>query len=345
MNHDPEPLRFDLDADPEPIHWIVEGLLEAGTICVLSGDTSAGKSQLALALAAAMLTGGTWLGQDVPRGRVLYIDGENYGRIVNDRLRAFGVTNAQLDGLRYHLRDGVLLGDPDWDYWLRKVTREHAADLIVIDTASSVVGADPNSNQDVCALYRDALRPATEDGATVLLLCHERKPSPDGHRGSGSLATMGARAWAHQADSHITMRATGELEETQLEDGRTAQRFPFELEFPKTRDGVVATRTRRWVVVSERTSRPGYRLEWQRIERDDSPDKRLAAREAAAADWDERVLDAIEKHGVGMRRGEIAVAISVNPKDGSLGRTLKRLVDDGRLVQSTGSPATYEVAR
>jgi hypothetical protein len=132
------------------------------------------------------------------------------------------------------------------------VTREHEADLIVIDTASSVVGADPNSNQDVCALYRNALRPATERGATVLLLCHERKPSPDGHRGSGSLATMGARAWAHQADSHITMRATGPLVETLLEDGRTTQRFPIELEFPKTRDGVAQVQTTRWVIVSER---------------------------------------------------------------------------------------------
>jgi RecA-family ATPase len=96
MNHDPEALRFDLDADPEPIQWIVEGLLEAGTICVLSGDTSVGKSQLALALAAAMLTGGTWLGHDVPQGRVLYIDGENYRRIVHDRLPSM----ARLKGLR-----------------------------------------------------------------------------------------------------------------------------------------------------------------------------------------------------------------------------------------------------
>ncbi len=322
----PEPERFDLEAAQEPVQWVADGLLEAGTVCVLSGDTSAGKSQVALALTAAILGGTRWLGQSVKQGRVVYVDGENSRRIVADRLRAFGVPNEDLEGLRYYLRAGVLLGDPWWDRWLLDVATDHHANLVVIDTASSVVGADPNSNHDVCALYRDALRPLARLGALVLLLCHERK-THDGQRGSGSQATMGARAWAHQADAHITMRATGELKDEATDGGRTAQRWPIELEFPKTRDGVAQARTLRWALVSERSA--DYRLIWQRIEPDLSPDRR----EAADADRDADVVDVIASHGEAMRKAEIAEALNLKPRDGSLGRTLRRLVESGVLVQ------------
>ncbi|MGH8574237.1 MAG: AAA family ATPase, partial [Gammaproteobacteria bacterium] len=202
---EPTPTTFDFERDTEPPDWLADGVIERGTVTVLSGDTSAGKSLLADALSVAVLKGGDWLGRDVQRGRVvLYIDEENHRRLVRDRLRAFGLTNGDRDGLRYFLRAGVALGDARWNAWLTRQAQEYRADLVVIDTASSATAGDVNDNSRVAALYRDGLRPATVGGAAVLLLHHERKSSGDYPR-NASQAMMGARAWAAQADAHIAI--------------------------------------------------------------------------------------------------------------------------------------------
>ena len=46
-----------LSTDPEPVNWLIEGLVARGTLTLLVGREKEGKSLLALALAATMVQG------------------------------------------------------------------------------------------------------------------------------------------------------------------------------------------------------------------------------------------------------------------------------------------------
>jgi energy-coupling factor transporter ATP-binding protein EcfA2 len=313
---DPTPLALDFERDDEPPDWLINGVIERGTVVVLSGDTASGKSLVADALTVAVLKGTEWLGRDAQPGRVVYVDEENHRRLVRDRLAAFGLTNAEAHGLVYYLRQCVCLGDADWNAWLVRTAQEHRADLVVIDTASSTTTGDVNDNSRVAQLYRDALRPATVAGAAVLLLHHERKTRSDEHRQAGQ-AMMGARQWAGQADGHLAIRATGSLTNEPTDDGRSRQRFPVELETPKHRDGQPPL-PQRLVIASERDAR--NRLTWMalRPERDPLLDKLLSAYVGTEA----------------LKRAELAGAVGLDPGGGTFQRLLKAALASGEIEKA-----------
>jgi len=312
----PTPIAFDFELDGEPPDWLVDGVIERGTVTVLSGDTAAGKSLLADALTVAILKGTEWLGRNAQQGRVLYVDEENHRRLVRDRLKALGLDNGERDGLRYFLRAGVALGDRDWNEWLSTETQEHHADLVIIDTASSATSHDVNDNSKVAQLFRDALRPATLGGAAVLVLHHERKTTGDGPR-NASQAMLGARQWAGQADGHLAVRATGALSNDPLDGERSRQRFPVELETPKVRDGQPAL-PERLAIISERDA--NNRLEWMAIGRDEDP---LLGKMAEAL-----------QEGVPLRRAELAEAVGLDAKGGTFERLLKAALAADVVVKS-----------
>ena len=57
--------------------WLVEDVLMASSFNVLVGDSTLGKTPLALQLAACVVTGAPWLGLPIQKpGTVLYLNGE-----------------------------------------------------------------------------------------------------------------------------------------------------------------------------------------------------------------------------------------------------------------------------
>jgi len=65
---EPTPTVFDFERDTEPPDWLTDGVIERGTVVVMSGDTGGGKSLLADALTVAVLHGSDWLGRSVQAG-------------------------------------------------------------------------------------------------------------------------------------------------------------------------------------------------------------------------------------------------------------------------------------
>lgn len=109
---------FDVSSPPTEPNWLVDGLIARGTITMLSGDTSAVKSfvALALALAMAVLEGGrTWLGREFAGpGRVLIIENEMPAYDVERRLRGLGIRNEHWDRLAYLVKSqAVALDDAE----------------------------------------------------------------------------------------------------------------------------------------------------------------------------------------------------------------------------------------
>jgi RecA-family ATPase len=221
------PFRFDVTLPATEPVWLVDGLMARGMITMLSGDTSAGKSFVSLALAMAVLDGGrTWLGRPVTGpGRVLIIENEMPSYDVEGRLRGSGIRNEHWDRLAYlDKSQAVALDDGEQAAQLAEVVEAFAPDLVILDTLFSLApGIDHNSNGAAGAFYRDVLRPLARS-TSLLLLHHENKPGEHG-RGKAEYAATGARAWAHQADRHLTLAATGdkEVKREALENGHTRE--------------------------------------------------------------------------------------------------------------------------
>ncbi len=210
-----------------------------GMITMLSGDTSAGKSFVALALAIAVLDGGkSWLGCHVAGpGRVLIIENEMPAYDVERRLRGFGIDNEHWERLAYlDKSQAVALDDPEQAEQLALVVEGFVPDLVILDTLFSLApGIDHNSNGAAATFYRDVLRPLAHS-TSLLLLHHENKPGEHG-RGKAEYAATGARAWAHQADRHLTLAAVGdkEVKTEPMPNGHTRGAYALVLDSGKTR--------------------------------------------------------------------------------------------------------------
>ena len=317
-----EQLRFDFEAAPEPPCYIVDGLIEPGTVNVLSGDTGTGKSWFALGLVVAALRGEPWLGREVRGSRMLVIDEENPQPVIRARLRALGMTNDDRAALRYYSRNGISIGADGDTEWLRRVAQEHAPDLIVIDTAMAATSVpDVNDNSAVVVLFKHLRALAEEAEAAILMLHHERKPQANQSRDTGQ-AMMGARQWAGQADAHLTLRFVGrEVTPGEIEHER--HRTVATLQVPKLRDGVPPP-PETVAITSEKDER-GW-LAWAHVESEGLAEKTLTKAEQLSR----RIVKALEEHGE-MGSGDLCTRLDVEQTSSTWRSALKKALDGGLI--------------
>jgi AAA domain len=330
------PLRFDVTARPTEPNWLVDGLMARGTITMLSGDTSAGKSFVALALAMAVIEGGReWLGQPVSGpGRVLIVENEMPSYDVERRLRGFGIRDEHWRRLAYlDKSQAVALDDPQQARQLMRVVERFAPDLVILDTLFSLVPTiDHNSGGVAATCYRDVLRPLARS-TSLLLLHHENKPGING-RGRPEFAATGSRAWAHQADRHLTLAAVGDKEvkfET-MRDGRTLGSYALELDGGKTRGALkprlslsIETEEVNGQVISTEVRVTGER-------------RRQTAEDATA-----KLVLAFLANRQNARLADLADSLGVKNNDGRLKRALDSLIEGNRVRKS--GYGVYEIAR
>jgi hypothetical protein len=173
----------------------VEDLVRPGRIVVWAAEEGAGKSytvdgELGIRLAVA---GGTFAGTwpVVRTGTVLVLSemhpDDDYGR-EQTVLAALGLDRAALTGHYYRLPLMTAAGGPpaltvpEWRAWITDWLREHAALVLIVDTATGATQVDP-WGQAIQAVYRD-LRAMLEEypDLAVVLLLHLKKPQGRGER-------------------------------------------------------------------------------------------------------------------------------------------------------------------
>ena len=191
-------------------HWLVEDLIPAGNVTLLSGDGATGKSLLALQLAVAVATGGNWIGMKPEPGAVLYVSAEDEeeelhrrsARIV-PRLETLGnLTIIPLAGKDAVLsaptgRDGLMKPTPIYTA-LRYLVAKHRPDLLVLDTLADLFGGDEIKKVHARQFVSMLRGLAIEFDVTVLLLSH---PSQAGmNSGTG---TSGNSAWNNSVRSRL----------------------------------------------------------------------------------------------------------------------------------------------
>lgn len=169
--------------------WLVEPILARGRGHLLYAPAKAGKSLLALYVAACAATGRAVL--DRPAGapiRVLYCDLEMTRADVRERLTEMGFT-ADDDFLNlayYSLPSLAALDTPQGGAELVELAAGHLADLVVIDTISRAVSGEENSNDTAQAFARHTGTPLKAAGRALWRIDHAGKDTERGARGGSA---------------------------------------------------------------------------------------------------------------------------------------------------------------
>jgi hypothetical protein len=158
------------DADFPPQRFVVPGILPTG-LSILAGRPKLGKSWLALQIACAVGAGGSVLGQQAVKGRVLYLALEDTPRRLRDRLQKLDVP-----------RDAEIHFATDWAPFslggAKDLTQELGAgyNLVIVDTFSRAIGRADQMDATAMTLAMSQLHHiAAHDDVALLLVDHHRK--------------------------------------------------------------------------------------------------------------------------------------------------------------------------
>jgi AAA domain-containing protein len=209
----------------KPPGWLVEGLIPRRATVLIYGESGILKSFVAQGLAYSVATGHSWLGNQVTKGRAVYVAAEGRWGL-GARSRAWKKANG-FDGkvgvLFYP--DALDMGPPTRDLRTQPDVEPFIDDLrpvkptlVIIDTvARCLIGGDENSSRDMGYLVAAADKTRKELGATVVLIHHPVKKGQS-ERGSGALKAA--------MDTVILMRREGSLIEFVCKKQKDDDEFP-----------------------------------------------------------------------------------------------------------------------
>ena len=217
-----------------PLHYLIHGMLQRRFVYALTGQTSHGKTSIALLIAQLVASSdrNAVLGRHrVNKGRAIYFVGENPDDV---RMRVIGANSRRDDDWttdnlwfvpgRFHIGDMLEVLKAD-------TSKNGEPVLVIVDTSAAYfLGQDENANPQMAA-HAAMLRKLTElpGGPCVLVLCHPIKhatePSQLLPRGGGAfLAEMDGNLTAFKRDDGLV-----ELNYTKIR-GPGFEPFTFRLE-------------------------------------------------------------------------------------------------------------------
>lgn len=207
----------------KPTEWLVENLIEKGSLSQIFGESGSGKSFVAIDLSCAIASGKDFQGHAVVNGPVIYIAGEGrngsirrmgawakkYSLKLSDiniyvSRTAVGIQNdTELANLKNHLAELVMeFGYPN---------------LIVLDTLARNFGnANENDTKDMSNFVAELDHLKDEFNCTILIVHHSGHK--DNKRGRGSSVLYGALDSEYNVtkiDDRIKMRCTKMKDDTE----------------------------------------------------------------------------------------------------------------------------------
>lgn len=309
----------DLPSEFTPPDEIVEGLLTAGDISMIYGDSNSGKTFLAIDLCASVARGVLWQGLMVEQGIVVYLAAESPSS-VQSRLQAYQlhhrcrVPNFCIVKNPIDLFDGA--GDTNKIIQLVhqiEAEREQKVLLIVGDTLSRLsAGANENAGQDMGVVVRHLDRIRTECHAHLSIIHHCGKAQANGARG-----WSGIRA-AIDTEIEVTDTPAGRVAEiTKQRDLPTkGKRIGFRLEPVTLGLSKWGTASTSCIVVSE--DAPAQQ-----------PLKRMGEVEGA-------VVEFLAARKIGIRKAEVAKHFEERYQRPNVYRAIKALVTAQAIHEAAG---------
>ena len=164
-----------------PRELVLEPLLASNSIALLYGPAGIGKSFVALGIAWAVASGGSFLGWRAPcPRRVLYVDGEMGAIDLGERLALFGSPPPNLEFWLPDRNPGRALQLDTLDGQLRLMEGWRWPDLVVIDTPSSLTGLAGGDAERSPAFQRFLLWQKQSQRAVLLVRQANRKGAARG---------------------------------------------------------------------------------------------------------------------------------------------------------------------
>jgi RecA-family ATPase len=196
-----------------PREWIVPHWIPARTATLLFGDGGAGKTTLALQLAAARATARDWITTLPIPGRTLVLSAEDDDRELHRRLDSirehYGVAFTDLADMRLVdlVGENAILGELDRKgiinatKLLKAVVTEIGTfrpDLVIIDALADAFAGDENNRGQARQFIHLLKGPARDYDCAFLVLAH---PSLTGL--STGRGTSGSTAWSNSVRSRL----------------------------------------------------------------------------------------------------------------------------------------------
>jgi putative DNA primase/helicase len=190
-----------------PVDWLWPGRVAIGKLTLIAGEPGLGKSQLALAMVAAVTTGGEWPCNEgrAPRGNVIILAAEDgVADTVVPRLEAAGADRRRVhivSAVRDDAGHRVLDLAADLELLVQKIRETGDVRMVVIDPISSYLGARIDSHNNTAV--RGTLEPVCEmaDRLHVAIVAITHQPKVTGtaamHRFIGSIAFVAAARAAY----------------------------------------------------------------------------------------------------------------------------------------------------
>jgi hypothetical protein len=193
--------------------WLIEPVLALGRSHALYAPAKAGKSLLALEIAAAIASGRPVLDQPAGEPRiVLYADFEMTEDDIYERLNDLGYGEGDdLTRFHYHLHPLLPpLDTPHGGIALVSHAEQIGAELVVVDTVARTISGEENSSDTINALARHTFSPLKARHITSLRVDHAGKDLTKGQRGTSAKNDDVDVVWQLTVadEGAVTLRAT-----------------------------------------------------------------------------------------------------------------------------------------
>jgi hypothetical protein len=177
-------------AEPPPREWRVAGLVPEGAPSILAGHSGLGKSYVALCLAVCVCTGRPFLGRDVRRAAVLWVDRELDQEETTRRAYAVarGLGLAGPPDNLFYLRPLAAVGTDEAQAAVLAAVRAHGVGLTVLDSLTLGAVGDAKEQRDVVPVMR-----AVEAWGTSLCIDHITKAAAAGNQSAASIFGSGMK--------------------------------------------------------------------------------------------------------------------------------------------------------
>ncbi|MER9209179.1 AAA family ATPase [Mesorhizobium sp. M0771] len=209
--------------------YLVEGLIDEGSLVLMYGAPGAGKSFLLLSLLASIATGTGWLGRTTMQGSTFYVGSE--GRSLRSlRVKAWMQDQGSAVDNCIEVDCDFNFSDPRHVARLIETLKEHQKKTnnpplaVGIDTLSRAIpGLDENAAATMSTVVDACQRISKETGAAVILVHHTGKSSDEARGNSALLAGL---------DTSLLIKRDGArntLTVKKQRDGETGQSLTFRL--------------------------------------------------------------------------------------------------------------------
>ena len=257
----PVTARTDWTAEPGPRQWLVECWLPAGRVALLSGQGGAGKSRLALQLAAAMAEKrAEWLPHGLSLaqfGPAVIATWEDEPDEITRRLRGMVEPQDRLEALkdRLHVLDFAGKG-AFWQpveggsrhtstlgeltlagEWTRAYCETHKARLLVVDPLAAAYACSENDRGLVRAFMTSWDGWARATDCAVLIVSHPAKAAESDYSGSTDWHASARAVWklgtAETGAGNGAGKAKEKAPAPRLDCLKTMRSPPFDCELPR----------------------------------------------------------------------------------------------------------------